>query len=580
MSTSGLVDERCCMPRVRMQDCGFTLSPHRRNAILVSLGATLLGLFAICAPAAAQNAPRLAPHGGSTEIIRPFNGENLNGWVGDEKYWSVEDGEIVGRNADPVPKSTFLIAQRNFSDFRFTFEFKLVESEMHSGVALWGAYEPEKGHDYRYTGHLVMFPSEYGFWDLNGRNLIHENAEKAKSFGKQHDWNRIEILARGDRIRFALNGELISDWREPEPKRIRAGPIGLQLHSNESPQEIRFRKLLIETFPEDKLATVRAEDIQKPDNEPLVRIVDPGTPGLWTRYPEVVVPDSILAPIRHPRFGLKHFGIREEENASFYAILQKAREIDRSTIHKAAKEFRVQRQIDGLDGRYKDVPSDEFPSFVDVYQEPDFHHGKLVTFHGHVRKLTWVPAGENPYGIKEYWEAWLYDEHAQNNPAVIIALEHDERLKPGDEVVVDHVYATGWFFKNYGFSAQDDIRFAPLLITKKLEHYPPQPAAGLSNQVKAFLAGVAALGCWYSWKMWNRFRAEDRNRTVVRTMVEQGSPAPSFDNIADNDGVMFSASDTQFSPDGQQAERPLMESADPTNDSDPGGGRNDDSNAG
>ena len=106
-----------------------------------------------------------------------------------------------------------------------------------------------------YAGHLVMFPSGHGFYDLYGRNMIHTNNEIAAPLSKQHDWNSYEILAQGNRIRFVLNGKLVSDWREPEPDRIKSAPIGLQLHSNKQPQEVQWRNLKLETFPEDKLLT-------------------------------------------------------------------------------------------------------------------------------------------------------------------------------------------------------------------------------------------------------------------------------------------------------------------------------------
>lgn len=209
--------------------------------------------------AASQDAPEVPPRKGRSSNIRLFNGKDLSGWVGDEKFWSVEDGEIVGRNTDPLPVSTYLVTEVDFSDFRLTFDFKLVQSEMHSGIALWGKVDPDKGDPFAYVGPLVMFPSNYGIWDLYGREKIHDNATKAKEVGYQHDWNRIEILAQGNRIRTVLNGTLITDWRDPEPDRLVEGPIGLQLHSNPVPQEVRFRKLLLETFPEDRLATLPSE---------------------------------------------------------------------------------------------------------------------------------------------------------------------------------------------------------------------------------------------------------------------------------------------------------------------------------
>lgn len=213
----------------------------------------------------AAEAPVVPPREGKRETVQLFNGRDLTGWKGHEKYWSVQDGEIVGKNSDPVKVSTYLLSERKFSDFRLVFDFKLAQSEVHSGIALWGRLAPEQGDPYTYAGHLVMFPSNYGFFDLYGRRGILNNAAIAKPVGKQHDWNHMEILAQGNRIRFVLNGKLISDWREPLPETIREAPIGLQLHSNKATQEVRFKNLKLETFPEDKLVTLAAN--QSPANK-------------------------------------------------------------------------------------------------------------------------------------------------------------------------------------------------------------------------------------------------------------------------------------------------------------------------
>lgn len=203
-------------------------------------------------------APVEGPRQGKRERIEIFNGKDLKGWIGHSRYWSVKDGVIIGRNTEPVPVSTYLLTERKFSDFRLVFDFMLAQSEMHSGIAMWGRIAPERGDPYTYGGHLVMFPSAYGFYDLYGRNSIHQNAQKAAPYGKQHDWNHMEILAQGNRIRFVLNGNLISDWWEPLPERIQEAPIGLQLHANRVPQEVRFKNLSLEAFPEDRLITVQS----------------------------------------------------------------------------------------------------------------------------------------------------------------------------------------------------------------------------------------------------------------------------------------------------------------------------------
>jgi hypothetical protein len=209
------------------------------------------------ATAAEKETPVVPPREGKSETIQLFNGKDLEGWEGNKDLWSVVDGVIVGKNKDEVKVSTYLLTKRKFTDFRLTATVKLVESEMHSGIAFWGRKAPDKGDPYTYAGHLVMFPSGWGMYDLFGRQGLPVDGGPARKVGKQHDWNDLEILAQGNRVRVVVNGTLVVDWRDPEPKRILEGPMGLQLHSNKEPQEVHFKNLVLTTFPEDKLTTVK-----------------------------------------------------------------------------------------------------------------------------------------------------------------------------------------------------------------------------------------------------------------------------------------------------------------------------------
>jgi hypothetical protein len=235
------------------------------------LAGLLVGAAALTGPAAAGKkeakkiAPEIPPKQGKSETIKLFDGTDLDGWEGYKDLWSVQDGEIVGKNTKPLKYSTYLFTKRKFSDFRLVFSAKLVQSEMHSGVALWGrkflppgVKDAKAEHaEYTYQGHLVMFPSGWGMYDLYRRNGLPVNGGPAKKVGKQHDWNDMEILAQGNRIRLAVNGHLVVDYREPDPKTIAEGPIALQLHSNSVPQEVRFKGMVLTTFPEEKMPTVK-----------------------------------------------------------------------------------------------------------------------------------------------------------------------------------------------------------------------------------------------------------------------------------------------------------------------------------
>lgn len=235
------------------------ISSKHAAALFTAMAITLFAVSAFEAMAQAKKeAPDVGPRSGSSETTTLFDGKSLNGWAGHFKHWSVDNGEIVGKNTAPVPVSTYLLSEKNYSDFRLTAKVKLVESEMHSGIAFWGRVASEQGDPATYAGHLVMFPSGWGMYDLYGRNGLPVDPEPAKKVGKQHDWNELEILAVGNRVQVAVNDAAVIDWRDPEPDRIKAGPIGLQLHSNKVPQEVRFKDLVIETFPkEQRLITVK-----------------------------------------------------------------------------------------------------------------------------------------------------------------------------------------------------------------------------------------------------------------------------------------------------------------------------------
>lgn len=488
-----------------------------------------------------QDAPEIPPRKGRSANILLFNGKDLNGWTGDKNFWSVADGEIVGRNSEPLESSSYLTTEADFSDFRLTFEFMLTEPAAQSGIALWGRHEANS----TYAGRLVALPPDSGIHNLPEDEKIHDNADQARSVVRQNDWNRMEILAQGNRIRIVLNGTQITDWRDPDPDRILPGPIGLQLHESNTAQEVRFRKLLLETFPEDRLTTLpREAAIEVPGIRKLDLTVSPDASDLWTTHSAAVIPDDILAPTRRRGFRQQNLGIQPEERDAYYAFLQKAREVDLATLKKAAGEFRRKRQQEAFNGKYQDRPGHEFPDFVDLYNVPELYHGKLVTLQGHLRKLSSFSPDENPYGIEgQLWEGWLYDPHGQNHPAVIISTDRDDSIEEGTEIVVDHVSVTGYFFKNYGFEAQDALRFAPMLIAKTIEHHPPAESInpfdlGLSAKMQLLVAAIATLMVGrLGLKVWKYSRADEQKRRATREIVSTDETEPTFDNIVDDGGV-------------------------------------------
>ncbi len=195
-----------------------------------------------------------------------FNGKDLSGWDGDAKWWSVENGEIVGKNDVPVPSSTYLFTDKSYREFRLMFEVKQIVSKehstMHSAVCVLGERFTDKGDNkHGFKGPLLMFCHDWGIWDAYRRNRIvpekHKGTMKVAS-EKVGDWNSIEVLVVGNRIRFVNNGELVFDFTD-NAEMLQASAIGLQLHKNNRPQEFRFRNLSISGNPEDRLLTLTSE---------------------------------------------------------------------------------------------------------------------------------------------------------------------------------------------------------------------------------------------------------------------------------------------------------------------------------
>jgi len=196
--------------------------------------------------------------------VKLFNGKDLEGWEGNtgegetQKYFTIKDGVIIARNEkENAPKvSNYLLTKKPYRNFRLIFEGKLAESSMHSGIAIWGKKFVVDAEKNSYQGHLVMFPSNWGFFDLYRRMSIYKDDGRAAKADTK-DWNKMEILATGHRIRLAVNGQLVADWEDPDPSLCGEGPIGLQLHSNTVPQEVQFAGLILSENPKDMLITVK-----------------------------------------------------------------------------------------------------------------------------------------------------------------------------------------------------------------------------------------------------------------------------------------------------------------------------------
>jgi hypothetical protein len=198
--------------------------------------------------------PLVPPRQGKSVKKNLFDGKTLKGWQGNLDWWSVDNGALRGKHHDKVP-TNFLFTTENYSDFRLTLQSKMIESENHAGVAFWGSIATKNDNKWYTQGPLVVFPRP-GMWDYIEAKGLRVLKVTTKPVTSQHEWVKVEIFAQGNRVRTALNGVEVMDWREANPARLKEGPIGLQLHAWPTAQEVLYKDIEIETFPkENRLLT-------------------------------------------------------------------------------------------------------------------------------------------------------------------------------------------------------------------------------------------------------------------------------------------------------------------------------------
>jgi hypothetical protein len=142
---------------------------------------------------------------------RLFNGKDFSGWGGAAKTehagYVVKDGVI-----ESTPKARFLISEREYQNYAFTFEFQLTPGA-NNGV---GIHYPGQG-DAAYTGMEVQMldnthPKYAGLKDYQ----FHGGLYTLKAAKKGHlkpvgEWNRQTITVDGAKVTVELNGTVIME---------------------------------------------------------------------------------------------------------------------------------------------------------------------------------------------------------------------------------------------------------------------------------------------------------------------------------------------------------------------------------
>jgi hypothetical protein len=186
-----------------------------------------------------------------------FNGDNLDGWVGNKTDYVAEDGMII--IYPDKGGSGNLFSEKEYANFIFRFEFQLTPGA-NNGLGIRAPLEGDAAYagmelqildntalkyaelkDYQYHGSVYgVIPAKRGFLKPVG------------------EWNQQEVIVNGDSVKVILNGEVILDGnikiasksgtldgkKHPGLKN-KKGHIGFLGHGD----LVRFRNIRIKELP-------------------------------------------------------------------------------------------------------------------------------------------------------------------------------------------------------------------------------------------------------------------------------------------------------------------------------------------
>ena len=210
-----------------------------------------------------------------------FNGQDLTGWDGNPKLWSVKDGAITGQTQaeSPLKGNTFLIwTGGTTADFELRCSYKITPNNdkgfANSGIqyrskvldpATWrvGGYQADFEAGTSYSGILydeagvagkrdiMAARGEKVVWDKDCKKQVAGSVGKSEEIQaaiKKDDWNDYVVIAQGNHLQHFINGRPTVDVTdECEARALKSGVLALQVHAG-LPMTVQFKNIRIKTL--------------------------------------------------------------------------------------------------------------------------------------------------------------------------------------------------------------------------------------------------------------------------------------------------------------------------------------------
>jgi hypothetical protein len=200
-----------------------------------------------------------------------FNGQDLHGWDGNPKFWSVEEGVITGRTTaeNPTQGNTFLIwREGKVEDFVLRLKYRIVggnsgiqyRSKDHGNWVV-GGYQADFEAGKTYSGIMYEERGPRGIMAQRGEMAVWHPDGKKYTLGtlgdsneiqgviRNEEWNEYTILAQGNYMTHIINGRVTSITIDSDPqKQVFSGILAFQLHAG-PPMLVQFKEIELKPLP-------------------------------------------------------------------------------------------------------------------------------------------------------------------------------------------------------------------------------------------------------------------------------------------------------------------------------------------
>ncbi len=214
----------------------------------------------------------------SADTITLFEGEILEGWKGDPKFWSVQDGAITAKSteANPCKQTTYLTyTKKQFANFELTVSFRFLSEKGNGGIQYRSQWADEKKFMIKgYQADMETGKNYSGIlYEQDGRGIVAKrgqkmviatngkkaidakplpDAQKAQESLKRGKWSNYRIVADGQTLQHQINGFTTIEVEDNDKNRSAAkGFLALQMHAGPA-MTVQYKDIKILELPDSE----------------------------------------------------------------------------------------------------------------------------------------------------------------------------------------------------------------------------------------------------------------------------------------------------------------------------------------